>query len=77
MKELQFQAVNDWVMVKKWIEATGDTIAAIRARRRAGMWVNGVHCKVVGTSKSGAGGRLWVNVSAANEWVRTEGKAAK
>ena len=76
MTDFKFSELNAWVLKKKWCEVTGDTDAAIAARRRSGWWLNNVHCKVVGTSINGTGGRLWINVKAANQWIENEGKGA-
>src|SRR5690606_28742944 len=51
-----------WVKVEKYAELTGDSVDAVNARRKAGKWLDGNQCKIVD-------GRLWVNLSAAEEWV--------
>jgi hypothetical protein len=61
-----------WVKVKKYEELTGDTAASVHARRRAGKWRDGAHCKVVDDM-------LWVNLAAAEKWVESweQGTAAR
>lgn len=53
-----------WVKLKKYCELTGDTPAAVHARRRSGKWLDGVQCRI-------ADELLWVNVPAAQKWVET------
>lgn len=55
-----------WVKLKKYTELTGDTAAAVHARRRSGKWLDGVHCRI-------ADDALWVNLTAAQQWVETWG----
>jgi hypothetical protein len=55
-----------WVKLKKYCELTGDTTAAVHARRRRGKWLDNVHCRI-------AGDLLWVNLPAAQNWVETWG----
>ncbi|WP_082219392.1 hypothetical protein [Massilia sp. NR 4-1] len=56
-----------WVKLKKYEELTGDTASSVHARRRAGKWQDGVHCKVVDDN-------LWVNLAAAESWVEKWGQ---
>lgn len=51
-----------WVKLKKYVELTGDSAAAVHARRRAGKWLDGTECKVVDNM-------LWINLGAAEKWV--------
>jgi hypothetical protein len=55
-----------WVKLKKYTELTGDTAAAVHARRRAGKWLDGIHCKI-------ADDALWVNLKTAQLWVESWG----
>lgn len=62
-----------WVRLRKYCELTGDTRAAVHARRRPRTgrngetipprWINGVHCCI------GPDGNLWINLLAVNRWV--------
>ena len=56
-----------WVKLKKYVELTGDSAAAVHARRRARKWLDGDQCKIVDDA-------LWVNLSAASGWVDGWGK---
>lgn len=51
-----------WVKLKKYAELTGDSAAAVYARRLAGHLDDGIQCKVIGKS-------LWVNPPAVENWV--------
>lgn len=51
-----------WVKLKKYTEMSGDSAAAVHARRRAGKWLDGVHCRIADEA-------LWVNVAEAQKWV--------
>jgi hypothetical protein len=55
-----------WVKLKKYCELTGDTPAAVHARRRSGKWLDGVHCRI-------ADDLLWVSLPEAQKWVATWG----
>lgn len=52
----------NWVKVEKYAEISGDSVDAVQARRKAGKWLDGRQCKIVD-------GRLWINLSAAEEWI--------
>ena len=56
------------VTLKRYCAETGDTPYAVHNRRRRGVWVDGVHCYLKG------GRRLWINVPAANDWFREDGR---
>lgn len=56
-----------WVKLKKYVELTGDSAAAVHARRRARKWLDGDQCKIVDDA-------LWVNLPAATVWVEGWGK---
>ncbi len=51
-----------WVKLEKYVELTGDSVDSVQARRKAGKWLDGHHCKIVD-------GRLWINLRAAQQWV--------
>lgn len=53
----------NWVRLKKYCEMSGDTIDGVKARRKKGIWCDGVHCKIAGD------GRLWINISKVDEWI--------
>lgn len=55
-----------WVKLKKYSELTGDSAAAVHARRRSGKWLDGVHCRI-------ADDALWVNLVEAQKWVERWG----
>lgn len=52
-----------WVRLSRWCSLTDDTSDAVHARRRAGKWINGKHCRVADD------GKLWINLRAASDWV--------
>lgn len=54
----------NWIRLSKWCETTGDTEDAVHARRRAGIWLDEVHCRKAGD------GRIWINTDEAMRWVR-------
>lgn len=57
-----------WVKLSKYVELTGDSVDAVQARRKAGKWLDGRHCKMVD-------GRLWVDLEAVQSWVELWGTA--
>jgi len=52
-----------WVKLKKYCELSGDTPAAVHSKRKKGVFLEGVHCKVA------PDGNLWVNLEAVERWV--------
>jgi hypothetical protein len=69
MKELEMGEMNHpvvWVKLKKYCELTGDSPAAVHARRRSDKWLDGVQCRV-------ADDLLWVSLPEAQKWVETWG----
>ncbi|WP_165481154.1 hypothetical protein [Legionella impletisoli] len=44
-----------WVKLKKYCQESGDTTHAVHGKRKRGMWLDGLHCKV------GPDGNLWIN----------------
>lgn len=59
-----------YVLLRRYCQLTGDTPQAVYDRRRRGQWIDGQHCHLVGVR------RLWINLPAVQEWVRTGGQAA-
>lgn len=55
--------MTQWVKLKHYCDQTGDTSDAVHAKRRKGLFVDGVHCKIA------PDGNLWVNIEAVNRWV--------
>lgn len=51
-----------WVKVAKYCEISGDSRDAVHARRRKGIWLDGVQCQVRNKN-------LWVNTEAVEQWV--------
>jgi len=58
-----------WVKLKKYCETSGDSVDAVHAKRKKGMWLNGVQCKV------GPDGNLWINLLEVDKWVENGNKA--
>jgi len=52
-----------WVKLAKYIELSGETRDSVHAKRRSGMFVDGIHTKVADD------GNLWVNLEAVQKWV--------
>lgn len=52
-----------WVKLEKYAELTGDSEEAVKQRRKTGKWLDGNECKIVD-------GRVWVNLEAAQKWVK-------
>lgn len=58
------------VKLKKYCEKTGDTQAAVHARRNKGIWLDGKHTVI------GPDGNVWVNIDEVEKWVK-HGNLAK
>ncbi|HDU8201785.1 excisionase [Legionella pneumophila serogroup 1] len=58
-----------WVKLKKYCEISGDTSNAVHAKRKRGMWLDGVQCKV------GPDGNIWINLIEVERWVENGNKA--
>ncbi|NUO87736.1 MAG: excisionase [Cupriavidus sp.] len=58
-----------WVKLKKYCELSGDTPAAVHAKRKKGNFLDGVHCRIAGD------GNLWINVEAVERWVEQGDRA--
>lgn len=54
---------------KKYCEISGDTSNAVHAKRKRGMWLDGVQCKV------GPDGNIWINLVEVERWVENGNKA--
>ncbi len=51
-----------WVKLQKYCNISGDTANAVHARRKKGIWLDGVHCQVRNNN-------LWINTEAVEKWV--------
>lgn len=58
-----------WVKLKKYCHESGDTSNAVHAKRKKGMWLDGVQCKI------GPDGNIWINVTEVEQWVEYGNKA--
>ncbi len=58
-----------WIKLKKYCEISGDTSNAVHAKRKRGMWLDGVQCKV------GPDGNIWINLIEVERWVENGNKA--
>lgn len=58
-----------WVKLKKYCQETGDTTNAVHCKRKRGMWLDGLHCKL------GPDGNLWVNMVEVEKWVENGNQA--
>jgi hypothetical protein len=58
-----------WVKINKYCEISGDTATAVHTRRKKGIWLDGVQCRL------GPDGNLWVNLAEVDKWVE-KGKQA-
>lgn len=52
-----------WVKLNRYCELTGDTPDAVHAKRKKGIWLDGVQCRLAPDRK------IWVNLPAVNQWV--------
>ncbi|MDQ5884572.1 MAG: hypothetical protein QG556_912 [Pseudomonadota bacterium] len=52
-----------WVKLKKYCQVSGDTSNAVHAKRKRGMWLDGVQCKI------GPDGNIWINLEEVEKWV--------
>ena len=51
-----------WVKLQKYCNLSGDTPNAVHARRKKGVWLDGIHCQVRSNN-------LWINTEAVEKWV--------
>jgi len=59
----------NWVKLKKYCQISGDTSDAVHAKRKRGMWLDGVQCKL------GPDGNIWINLIEVERWVEHGNKA--
>lgn len=55
----------NWVKLKKYCELSGDSVHAVHARRRKGVWLDNQHCRLA------PDGKLWVNLTEVSKWVES------
>jgi len=53
----------NWVKLKKYCELSGDTIDAVHAKRRRGIWLDNKQCRLA------PDGKLWINLLEVEKWV--------
>jgi len=58
-----------WVKLKKYCQISGDTSNAVHAKRKRGMWLDGIQCKI------GPDGNIWINLDEVEKWVENGNKA--
>lgn len=58
-----------WVKLKKYCFDSGDTANAVHAKRKKGVWLDGIQCKM------GPDGNIWINVIEVEKWVENGNKA--
>lgn len=58
-----------WVKAKKYYELSGETLDSVKAKRRAGHFIEGVHYKLA------PDGNIWINTEEVEKWVE-KGNAA-
>lgn len=58
-----------WVKLKKYCQESGDTSDAVHAKRKRGMWLDGIQCKL------GPDGNIWINLVEVERWVENGNKA--
>ncbi len=58
-----------WVKLKKYCLDSGDTSNAVHAKRKKGMWLDGIQCKI------GPDGNIWINLIEVERWVENGNKA--
>ena len=52
-----------WVKLKKYCQDSGDTSNAVHAKRKKGIWLDGIQCKI------GPDGNIWINLIEVERWV--------
>lgn len=58
-----------WVKLKRYCEISGDSANAVYAKRKKGIWLDGIQCKL------GPDGNLWINLVEVDKWVENGNKA--
>ena len=67
----KIERANKLVLLKKYCSMTGDTAAAVHARRKKGIWLDDKHT-VLSPDK-----RLWVNTEEVERWVKYGNKVSQ
>ncbi|TLM67201.1 MAG: excisionase [Deltaproteobacteria bacterium] len=62
---------HKWVRLNRYCELTGDTAAAVHARRKKGVWLDGRHTILA------PDGKLWVNTQETEKWVEHGNKVSQ
>ncbi len=57
----------NWVLISKFVELTGYTEVAVRAKMYQGVWQEGLHWRK-------SGGRIHISMKEYENWVVTKGK---
>ena len=55
-----------WIKLNKYCELSGDTRDAVHTRRRKGVWIDGMQCRI------GPDGNLWINPEEVSRWVESD-----
>lgn len=55
--------------MKKYCQDSGDTANAVHAKRKKGVWLDGIQCKM------GPDGNIWINLIEVEKWVENGNKA--
>ena len=58
-----------WVKLKKYCLDSGDTANAVHAKRKKGVWLDGIQCII------GPDGNIWINLIDVERWVENGNKA--
>jgi hypothetical protein len=58
-----------WVKLKKYCQDSGDTANAVHAKRKKGVWLDGIQCRL------GPDGNIWINPIEVEKWVENGNKA--
>lgn len=58
-----------WVKLRKYCLDSGDTANAVHAKRKKGVWLDGIQCKI------GPDGNIWINLIEVERWVENGNKA--
>lgn len=54
----------EWVKLPKYCELAGDTVDAVKAKIKRGLWAQELHYRIAGD------GRIYVNLVEANLWIQ-------
>jgi hypothetical protein len=57
------------VKLKKYCQDSGDTANAVHAKRKKGVWLDGIQCKI------GPDGNVWINLVEVERWIENGNKA--